>query len=41
MGNKTSGNIDQNSFDLLSVIGKGGFGKVWRVRYKKIAKNLQ
>ena len=35
MGNKTSGDIDRNSFDFLYVIGKGGFGKVWRVRYKK------
>ena len=35
MGNKTTGDIDRNSFDFLSVIGKGGFGKVWRVRYKK------
>ena len=35
MGNKTTGDIDRNSFDFLSIIGKGGFGKVWRVRYKK------
>jgi serine/threonine protein kinase len=35
MGNKTTGNIDRNSFDFLSIIGKGGFGKVWRVRYKQ------
>ena len=35
MGNKTSGDIDRNSFDFLSLIGKGGFSKVWRVRYKK------
>ena len=35
MGNKTTGNIDRNSFDFLNCIGKGGFGKVWRVRYKK------
>ena len=34
MGNKTSGDIDRNSFDFLGVIGKGGFGKVYRVRYK-------
>ena len=40
MGNKTSGDIDINSFDLLSVIGKGGFGKVWRVRYKKNCKEF-
>ena len=35
MGNKTTGDIDRNSFDFLQCIGKGGFGKVWRVRYKK------
>ena len=35
MGNKTTGDIDRNSFDFLSIIGKGGFGKVWRVRYKQ------
>ena len=35
MGNKTSGDIDRNSFDFLGVIGKGGFGKVYRVRYKR------
>ena len=35
MGNKTSGDIDRSSFDFLSIIGRGGFGKVWRVRYKK------
>ena len=40
MGNKIAGDIDKNSFDLLSVIGKGGFGKVWRVRYKKNCKEF-
>ena len=40
MGNKTSGDIDRNSFDFLYVIGKGGFGKVWRVRYKKNCKEF-
>ncbi len=40
MGNKTSVNLDIHSFDLLSVIGKGGFGKVWRVRYKQNCKEF-
>ena len=38
MGNKpieTEEEVDRNSFDFISVIGKGGFGKVWKVRYKK------
>jgi serine/threonine protein kinase len=38
MGNKpieTVEEVERSSFDFLSVIGKGGFGKVWKVRYKK------
>ena len=38
MGNKSIESIEEierNSFDFISVIGKGGFGKVWKVRYKK------
>ena len=39
MGNKTQEPIIQrSSFEFLSVIGKGGFGKVWRVRYLKSSK---
>ena len=39
MGNKTQETIIQrSSFEFLSVIGKGGFGKVWRVRYNKTSK---
>ena len=28
-------NITKSSFEFISIIGKGGFGKVWRVLYKK------
>ena len=28
-------NLNKNMFEFKYIIGKGGFGKVWRVRYKK------
>ena len=31
---KTSLNISRNFFDFLYIIGRGGFGKVWKVRLK-------
>ena len=27
--------INKNSFEYISVIGKGGIGKVWKVYHKK------
>lgn len=27
--------VNKSLFDFLYVIGRGGFGKVWKVRYKK------
>ncbi len=32
---KTNIQITKNLFEFLYIIGKGGFGKVWKVRYKK------
>ncbi len=31
-------NFSKNNFDFIYVIGKGGFGKVWKVYYKKLKK---
>ena len=28
--------VNKNSFEYLSIIGRGGFGKVWKVNYKKL-----
>ena len=33
--NNKSSSINKNSFQFMYVIGKGGFGKVWKVQYKK------
>ena len=30
--------ITKNSFELIKIIGKGGFGKVWKVYQKKYKK---
>ena len=30
--------VNRNAFDYLSIIGKGGFGKVWKVCYKQSKK---
>ena len=44
MGNKQGENkpksekeemINKNSFEYLSIIGRGGFGKVWKVQSRK------
>ena len=47
MGNKQGENkpksdkeemINKNSFEYLSIIGRGGFGKVWKVQSRKYNK---
>ena len=30
--------VNRNSFDYLSIIGRGGFGKVWKVCHKQTKK---
>ena len=37
--NKTSNSIHRNNFKFLYVIGKGGFGRVWKIQSKK-SKNV-
>ena len=32
---KFNSNLTRNDFEFVFIIGKGGFGKVWRVKYKK------
>ena len=47
MGNKQGENkpksekeemMNKNSFEYLSIIGRGGFGKVWKVQSRKYNK---
>ena len=33
--NNNNNNLNRNMFEFITVIGKGGFGKVWKVQYKK------
>ncbi len=33
--NNQRSNLTRNDFEFVFIIGKGGFGKVWRVKYKK------
>ena len=52
MGNRTSTNegksskldreeiINKNSFEYVSIIGRGGFGKVWKVQSRKYNKTV-
>ena len=35
INNNKSNNLNRNMFDFIFIIGKGGFGKVWRVKEKK------
>lgn len=35
---ESSSNVNKNSFEFISVIGRGGFGKVWKVHNKKYNK---
>ena len=33
--NNDENDLNRNMFEFNTVIGKGGFGKVWKVQYKK------
>ena len=33
--------LSKTLFDFLYVIGRGGFGKVWKVRYKRTQKKYK
>ena len=33
--NKSQNDLNRDMFEFMTVIGKGGFGKVWKVQYKK------
>lgn len=35
-GSTTPQKITRNLFDFKYIIGRGGFGKVWKVAYKKL-----
>ena len=34
--NKNKDNINRNNFKFLYIIGKGGFGRVWKIQSKKL-----
>lgn len=36
--NNDEGKINKSSFEYISVIGKGGYGRVWKVYAKKVNK---
>ena len=33
-------NLNRNYFEFLYIIGRGGFGKVWKVQLKKNKRNI-
>ena len=34
-------NLNRNYFEFLYIIGRGGFGKVWKVQLKKNKRNIR